>query len=124
MPHQYASISTVLKRVHPSYKEALQKKLNLLLSAYYREELPSGDTIVPLSKLFEILGKATYRLDMLSDIRRMLGEALGCNIIGWSAKELEALRTICLEQVKTATAMINATTRYEHKQITNIGEAL
>jgi hypothetical protein len=116
MPYQYASLSLVLKRIHPSYKEALQKKLNLLLSAYYREELPTGDTIVPLSKLFEILGKATYRLDMLSDIRRMLGEALGCNIIGWSAKELEALRALCLEQVKTATAMINATTRYQLEQ--------
>lgn len=108
----YASLSIVLKRVHPSYKEALQKKLSLLLSACYREELPSGDTIIPLSKLFEILGKATYRLEMLGDIRKMLGEALGCSVIGWSAKELEALRELCQRQVKTATELINATTRY------------
>jgi len=112
----YTSLSNVMKRVHPSYKEALQKKLNLILSAYYREELPSGDTIVPLSKLFEILGKATYRLEMLGDIRKMLGEALGCSVIGWSAAELEALRELCQRQVKTATELINATTRYQLKQ--------
>ena len=116
MPHTYAPLDSILQRVHPSYKEALQKKLNLLLSAYYREELPSGDTIVPLSKLFEILGKATYRLEMLGDIRRLLGEALGGTMMRWSAAELEALSELCQKQVKTSTELINAMTRYNLKQ--------
>lgn len=102
MSPSYPSLRAVLDKIHESFRPAILRRIGRLLQPRFEVEIPPEVNEESLTKMFEVLGKATYRLEAIKDLRKIIAEARGYSFIYGSFKELEALREICARQVELA----------------------
>lgn len=112
---KYPSIKSILPRIHESYREIFIRQLRMLLSPEFQVVIPDTETL-SIPEAFAALGKATYRVDMLQDIQKKLGEALGYSMIKVQTQELVDLHTNCQKQVETLNQYIQAYLYHQAKE--------
>jgi predicted metal-dependent phosphoesterase TrpH len=80
-PH-FPSITTLLPKLHPSYREAILKKLKLALDINLFN-LSEGE-IPTLGQAYIMLGKCAYHKKLIKDINNLVSDGMCSAYRGWT----------------------------------------
>lgn len=104
------SISDVIGKLHPSYREAILKRLKQVNSD--DAALTDLEKNPSVKNAYQLLGSAVYRKSTLEWIRDRVQQGIGSSYSGWY-KELKDLHDLCSKQIDFCTNLISTILQQE-----------